>query len=545
MTDGPSDALLLEAFGPRLIAYLCNVNEKQIGDRFREGSRLSEEAEAALRQLVPLAERVAKERLDHPGFPLSLSLDVLGTVPDGADTSIGNLVRISAGGEIDTGDTGAGVAGDHVKQLLFRLARDVYPQLLVPAEEPWHHTRLSFFRHPLRAELQRAVHEDEQLSRMYPSEDGDLGRRGMVFNSLGRGGTVQSVMFGETVIHAAWDLAIMSTSSPSLADLYRAIGASVDVLRSAISGRPTETRALMAFTGITTSSRAIETPWGRLRPITDDERASAPSMLDGAVSGTDPEGRTVTVAYAGELVLDTALPFELNVHEWRVGDELPAPPLQQLKGFDALRRRSEGIQLAVLLATERPTGRWSTARLTWQWIADPTAQGRSIGWADPKSAPSFMPTELSEEECEALREWCELIDANWSPAIDIAVRRVLSAAQVRTDASDRLVDAVIAWENLFGTSEGEPRLRVSSAMAWLLADTAAGRSDLQREVKQLYDDRSKIVHGGRFNETAISEKADRALNLALSSLRVLFRARSDVLSLPDGSARSLRLILDG
>ncbi len=82
-------------------------------------------------------------------------------------------------------------------------------------------------------------------------------------------------------------------------------------------------------------------------------------------------------------------------------------------------------------------------------------------------------------------------------------------------------------------------------MAWLLADTAAVRADLQREIKQLYDDRSKIVHGGTFNETAIAEKANRALDLALSSLRALFGARPDVLSLPDGSARSLRLILDG
>ncbi|MGH9187219.1 MAG: hypothetical protein ACRD0U_15610 [Acidimicrobiales bacterium] len=545
MTDGPSDALLLKTFGPRLLAYLCNVDEQQVDVRFRESTLLPEQSEAALRQLIPLAERVATERLDRPGIPLSLSRDLLGLVPDGADTSIGNIVRLSAGGDIGTPEPGLAVAGDEVKALLFRLARDAYPQLLVPVDEPWHHLHLSFFRHPSRAELQRAVDEDEQFSRMYPSEDGDLGRGGVVFNSLGRGGTIQSVMFGETLINAAWDLAIMSTSSPTLAELYEAISASVDVLRCAISGQPAETRALLAFTGITTSGRSIETPWGDLRPITDDERTSAPSMLDGAVSGTDSEGRSVTVSYAGEVVLDTALPFALTVHEWRTGDEFPdCPSFEQLGGSQALRRRSEGLQLAVLLAVERPAGQWATARFTWHWIADPTAHGRSMGWADPRSSPGFMPTELSEEECQALRDWCELIEANWSSTVDIAVRRVLSAAQGRTDPSDRLVDSVIAWENLFGTSEGEPRLRISSAMAWLLADTAAGRADLQREIKQLYDDRSKIVHGGSFNETAIAEKANRALDLALSSLRALIGSRTDVLSSPDGSARSLKLILD-
>ena len=544
MTDGPQGALLLETFGPRLLAYLCNVDEQRVHDRFRENAPLPTQSEDALAQLIPLAERVARERLDHPGLPVSLSLDVLGVVPDGAGTSIGNMIRLSAGGEIEGPPTRLRDA-DQVKVVLFRLARDAYPQLLVPVDEPWHHMHLSFFRHPSRAELQRAVHEDEHLSRMYPSDDGDLGRGGVVFNSLGRGGTIQSVMFGETLIQASWDLATMSVPSPSLTSLYEAIGSSVDVLRSAISGRSTETRALLAFTGITTSGRSIETPWGVLRPITDDERSSAPSMLEGAVSGTDSKGKNVTVSYAGEVVLDTALPFALTVHEWQVGDEFPDARFpEQLEGAKALRRRSEGLQLAVLLAVERPPGRWATARFAWHWIADPTAQGRSIGWADPKSSPAFMPTELSAEECEGLRGWCNLIERHWVSTVDIAVRRVLSAAQTRSDPSDRLVDSVIAWENLFGTTEGEPRLRISSAMAWLLADSAPDRIDLQLEIKQLYDDRSKIVHGGTFNETAISEKANRALELALSSLRELFSGRSDVLALHDGSARSLKLILD-
>lgn len=544
--DGSADALLLETFGPQLLAYLSNVDEQQIDQRFREGTPLPERSEAALQQLIPLAERVAQERLDRPGFPPWLSLESLGVVPDGAESSIGNIVRQSAGGDIERPAPGLAEDDDDVKSVLYRLARDAYPQLLAPTEEPWQHLPLSFFRHPSSADLQRAVHADEHFSRMYPSDDGSLGRCGAVFNSLGRGGTIQSVMFGSTLIRAAWDLALMSTARPSLSNLYEAISASVDVLRAALSGTATDTRALLAFTGITIAGRTIETPWGVLRPITEDERNSAPSMLEGAVSGTDAEGKHVTVSYSGEVVLDTSLPFTLDVHPWTTGEEFPdLPPLEHLKGAQALRRCSEGLQLAVLFAARRPEGQWATARFAWHWIADPTSHGRSMGWSDTRSSPGFMPTELSAEECRDVQNWCYLIDEHWSPTIDIAVRRVLSAAQVRTDSADRLVDSVIAWENLFGTSEGEPRLRISSAMAWLLADTAEGRADLQKEIKGLYDDRSKIVHGGAFNETAIAERANRALSLALSSLATLLRDRSDVLSLPDGSARSLRLILEG
>jgi hypothetical protein len=544
VTNGTADALLLETFGPQLLAYLCNVGEQQVDERFRDGTSLPGPSEAALAQLIPLAERVAQQRLHQPGYPFSLSLSVLGSVPAGADTSIGNLIRLSAGGEVEEPEVVG--SGDEVAAHLHRLARDAYPQLLVPSEEWWGQPmHLSFFHHPARADLQRAVHEDPQLSRMYPSEDGDLGRRGYVVNSLGRGGTVHSVMFAESVLRAAWDLASMATAIPSLGSLYGALEESVDLLRRALAGEPTETRALFAFTGLTTGGRTVGTPWGVLRPITEAERGVSPPSLDGAVSGTDAEGRSVTVSYAGEVVLDTRIPFGLSAHGCEPGEEPPDfPSSTQLNGARAMRRRREGMQLAVLLAVDRPAGQWATARFAWHWIADPTSHGRSMGWADPRTAPGFMPTELSEDECDALRRWCDVVEARWSPHVDIAVRRLLSAAQVRNDASDRLVDSVIAWENLFGTSEGEPRLRISSAMAWLLTETVTERTDLQKEIKQLYDDRSKIVHGGTFDESAVTEKANRALELARSCLQALFRDRPAILSMSDGSARSLALILN-
>jgi Apea-like HEPN len=218
------------------------------------------------------------------------------------------------------------------------------------------------------------------------------------------------------------------------------------------------------------------------------------------------------------------------------------PRFPPVPGSDSLRRRIEGFPLAALLAVELP-GTLVTARLAWYWVADPLTLGRHFGWADTKAQPGFLPYSLSPDDCKALSEWIPRVEAAWTAKIDIAVRRILSAAHARTDPVDRLVDAVIAWENMFGTSEGEPRLRITAAMAWLLEDQAVAREALQRKLKGLYDDRSKIVHGGQFDPASIPERADDALLFALRSLRVLFRDRPDVLDLPDGSARSLRLIL--
>jgi hypothetical protein len=124
------------------------------------------------------------------------------------------------------------------------------------------------------------------------------------------------------------------------------------------------------------------------------------------------------------------------------------------------------------------------------------------------------------------------------------MRRCISAAHERADPADRLVDAVIVWENLFGTSEGEPRLRVSAAMAWLLGADGKDRRRLQLALKRIYDARSKVVHGGDVAPQELAGTALDALTYSVDIMRVLFRDRQDILGLADGAARSLAVLLD-
>jgi hypothetical protein len=167
-----------------------------------------------------------------------------------------------------------------------------------------------------------------------------------------------------------------------------------------------------------------------------------------------------------------------------------------------------------------------------------------MSWWDPKSNPGFIPYELSVDESAGLQEWASLIDKAAHPSIRVAVRGCLSAAHARADPADRLVDAVIVWENLFGTSEGEPRLRISAAMAWLLGQDGKDRRRLQLELKKLYDARSKVVHGGDVSPEELGTSALSALSYAVQILKSLFRERPEVLGLGDGASRSLAVLLD-
>jgi hypothetical protein len=338
----------------------------------------------------------------------------------------------------------------------------------------------------------------------------------------------------------------MDIAIPTAGDLYNAISRNLDIIRLAAAGRDAEVPALLVFTGaVMDATSTTHTPWGVMRPLTDRERQSAPQSLDGLISGTNEKGQSVTVSYAGDIVLETSLPYRLAVvTDAEMSGDQPRP-WPKIGDADQLRERLEGIQLAALMAIEPTPSSFVGLRPAWWWMGDPLSYGRSLGWIDTRASPGLMPHALSDSDCVDLGAWTERIKAHRTANTDIAVRRVISAAHARGEPADRLVDAVIAWENLFGTSEGEPTLRISSAIAWLLGTNFTSRLQLQAEIRSLYAARSRIVHGASPGQANIGELANRALSLAISALMALFRDYPDLLKLGDGAARSLQLIVGG
>ena len=124
---------------------------------------------------------------------------------------------------------------------------------------------------------------------------------------------------------------------------------------------------------------------------------------------------------------------------------------------------------------------------------------------------------------------------------------MVQAATDRSDPSDALVDAVIAWENLVGSRRGEPTLRVSAALAWLLDPGTEARKQRRKTLSGLYELRSDVVHGNRFLPARVaSEKSREAVQIALEALRVLFNDRTELLrECSNGDERSNRLIIEG
>jgi Apea-like HEPN len=137
--------------------------------------------------------------------------------------------------------------------------------------------------------------------------------------------------------------------------------------------------------------------------------------------------------------------------------------------------------------------------------------------------------------------WANRIDRHYSDRIDIAVKRTLSSLTTRWDAMDRLIDAMVALENLFGTGSGELAFRISAGCAHLVERAPVRRVEIQKEVARLYTVRSRIVHGAHAPAPSdVDPDARAASDFAVRSLRALFLRRPELI---DATDRARRLIL--
>jgi hypothetical protein len=442
-----------------------------------------------------------------------------------------NVLRRSAGGPIPRLRF-----VDPAETALATLARDLYPTLLldVPAipgrigpprwvQRTWPMSPV-LYRHPSAAAFESAAANDHELNRLFSSETPESGRTGFIWTSLGTGRSIQLSMLAHDLMVAA----LFRLTLEGELDHSGFINGSVLQLRTLkrlLTGERINVRCSVAFVGAELHGRPLETPWGRLRKPTRGEldlRAETP------------------VAHSQELVLATSVPLEVRMEPERPSlDELgPSPFADKIASMHrSLQQKADLLALTLLLGLQRhPVV--AIAR-TWTIVENPLNQGPGLSWS--QSAIPLHPHVLEAADRRRIRAWANRIDDHYSDRIEIAVKRTLSSLTTRWDATDRLIDAVVALENLFGTGSGELAFRISAGCAYLLERQPQRRIEIQKEVARLYTVRSKIVHGAHAPApNDVDPDARAASDFAVRALRALFMRRPELL---DAKDRARLLIL--
>lgn len=128
-------------------------------------------------------------------------------------------------------------------------------------------------------------------------------------------------------------------------------------------------------------------------------------------------------------------------------------------------------------------------------------------------------------------------------AFRVAANRLVSAGLVyNKSAEDRLVDAAVAWEALFGSQDRDQlSLQLALGIAWLLApEDYTERERVFRRAKGIYGTRSKLVHGGGAKAQEVEEAANELTEWLQRALIALLTTHSPLL---DGADRMRRLLL--
>lgn len=449
------------------------------------------------------------------------------------------------------GDPPTRLGDDRIEAALAHLAVDSFPAFLLPRDERlsipmaddlnFHATSL-LFRHPQSGQFSDAVLQNRQLAQVFHENNEHSGWSALVYRNTGQGGGLQLSTLPELVLRAAWRRLPEAERTP------RSFTESVLVVwrlvRDVLHGKTGAIAARFSFAGVLLPpGTRVELKGGVLREATAADRRIAPESLKQQLSGTDATGASIVINYDGDVVFEAEVPYRIAVLPSTPPDAAPAEWPPDLRMPASLEHSLTRLRSSLLLSVQRDHRVHIVP--AWRYFDDPLNWGFALSWFDPRNAIGLMPTTLTEAEVAEWVKWYRLLDAPHVDRIEVALTRVLRAVGERREPSDVLIDSVIAWENLFGTSEGEPTLRVTASLALLLEEEPPKRQELRATLAKIYSLRSKVVHGSKTLRDTDFPFCYEALEVAIKALRTLIEKRRDILELPDGGARSLRLILEG
>lgn len=213
---------------------------------------------------------------------------------------------------------------------------------------------------------------------------------------------------------------------------------------------------------------------------------------------------------------------------------------------EAAKQRLSHLRLALLLGSANDVRAdvpdWARATITGFALLMPFTAIQ--GWQIVTSSGEPADRDPSAAEQASWADAARHLSVLNLSHVQVAIDRFLLAATERTLAPDALVDAVVSLDALFG-SPAEARLRVGAAVAWLLEpDSAEARTQIFKEVGEIYAARSNAVHGSRASRRVGDGMVLEALRLALRVLAAIFYSSQWLLNTPKSADRGLALILD-
>lgn len=509
-------AEIAELIGHECLAFVCAATTTEIAERL-DGKFLSEHTEASLLAVREiLSSPVVTAPTDSESRRMAAA-SMLTMWNEDAGMSVANLLRRQAGGELPVIDEDEPIA-----EALSHLACNGYAALLVPgSRQPGMFSMNGAFRSPWNGKLQRAVLADPELTKLFKGPIDSDASSFALWSSTGRGeGGVQLALLGTRLLGTP--AAMAQARSLSIAEFMATSVEAVSDMRTLLVARePLEVPVIQGLDGLVLPTGVeICTQWGTLRPLLRGEEELVSTGYKGA----------------GNAVIETTCEVSLSIEQMDESSELSEYPEELAhRREEAEAQLQEGVRmigLAVVLAKDLSMPAHIGPRYT--VVAEPFSWMPAIWGRGPMQRLS-IPVELSRQDVEDVAWWVSRIERSHHERISVAVSRTISAHE-RLDPTDAFVDALIAWDALFGSRSGDAVVfRVATGFALLLAEGEDERRNVKKRAQKLYGLRSDVVHGAipRLDWSVAGEHRQEAVQMLLRALRLLYKDDPDLLAKSD------------
>ncbi|KDA44543.1 HEPN domain-containing protein [Frankia sp. BMG5.23] len=427
---------------------------------------------------------------------------------------------------------------------LWNLGSQIWPIFLLPRQgerEPHLMSLGSFtFNHPIALAVWQSILRDRSLRRLFkhaPSRVDDMRSATEISSwitySTGHSGTLQLVMLPDVMLTVARYRQLLHGSN-DLGSYLQEIAAVLDEARQLSRRQDIRVPYFLGLSNMQLPADEIaSTPFGTIRPVRDTDQT--------LISISNNAGSHVTA------VIEASHPCKILeiIPTQDAADDFDR--LERLRGtFDDCREQAElevvACRLSLLLASDQTM------------LIAPAVVSRALldtfnmyplqTWRSQPPQPSGVSL-LDAASVERATEWSKRLTLGNVRRLKIGARRILSAASDRGDLLDSLIDAVICWENMFGSTP-DTAFRICGAMACLMQpEDRDAREELLRKLKRVYSRRSDIVHGRtELPAYKVQEYRDTAIKFGLEALRLLL-VNSDLMAIQESSLRAELLLRAG
>lgn len=516
--------------GHRILSHILNIEDEDALKLVNGNFELDSERIRYLDGFISICRRQRLEYFDEDANAIDHSLFYAFSQMVLNDRHVFNIWREELGGR-----NFKSTSKDSLIVAATNLALELYPVFLIKitAKEELlidtfsHLSRLLYKLDNERKKLCMEVMRDTLISKLFPHKD-ENGAWGSYISSSGIGGQIHLSTFPSSIINNAF-LLLRLRGIITQEKLAESIEDVINMVRQIAKGEIIKVPLLMAFNNVgMIDKNGFDTEFGTIKPFTEE----IIEIIDKKIR---PSWSSVDNAYLG-FILESEYEYEINFEQ--ESGEIKIPERYQ-KTYQSIETKKENIFLALTLAIRRdePIG----VRRSWVLHFDPLSHSPVLGmYSEARSLQRYHLVQLEEQE--AIKFWASKIHNTNDEKIRIAIRRILIAINERSNPNDGFLDAMIAWDSLFGSS-GEVAFKISISIAKVLRDSQDERKELQKEIAGYYRLRNDVVHGGGLKGRDITEIKNKCIIITLNLLRELYVENQELLSI-EAAERSRILALN-